>query len=464
MLHDELTVDKLRSTHIPTFLHAVAQGITAPAVPVVGRMLGASDGVIGMMVAGVGLGKVLANVPAGRLISSQGPLASIVLGLAIYTAGTCLALLTSGWWGLLAAGVLWGAGTACFFVARTAFLTLSVPKERRGRMMSMVGGSFRWGGVVGPFLAGGIAHVVSMQWAIAAMLPCSVIALLSAWTAPDLSELSAAQRALRADEKRRGTGQDAGLAATAKAHWEVLLRVGVYACMTILLRNARRLLLPLAALNAGMTHGEVGVFVGVSQLVDACLFFVGGHVMDHYGRKYAAVPTSFFFGCSCLVLSFGNTPTWLWASCICFGVADMFGAGLLMTLVGDVSPATNPAPFLSLFRVIQDSGQLLSPIIVGYLSELVSFEEACIVTAWIGFANAIWCVVLVPESHARAPAPPVQTNHPARPDPPTGDAIEMDRSPYSPGHDVAVRCGSPTMEEEDEESAEGAQEVHRLVH
>jgi MFS family permease len=140
----------------------------------------------------------------------------------------------------------------------------------------------------------------------------------------------------------------------------------------------------------------VGTILGVSFFVDAVLFFVGGVVSDRYGRRFAAIPTSFNMGVAFLVLSFSSSIMSIFFSAVFFGVADALGAGLLNTLCGDCIPKKASGRFVGLFRVMLDSGQFIGPLLVAGLSAMFSFRLACIGIGLIGIFNAWWAWKVLP--------------------------------------------------------------------
>ena len=74
------------------------------------------------------------------------------------------------------------------------------------------------------------------------------------------------------------------------------------------------------------------------------------------------------------------------------------GSGALLTLGSDLAPPGQPGPFLAAFAVMQDTGKVLGPILVGVIGEQAGLDTAAAALAVLTVATAVWLVVVVGET------------------------------------------------------------------
>jgi MFS family permease len=141
----------LPTVFLPSAVFGIGQGAGSPVIALTARDLGASVGVAGVIVALVGLGAVLGDLPAGRVVARFGERRSIIAGSLIGTAGVLLSLLA---WtpAVLAVGaLLTGVSNAVWGLARQSYLAEVVPVEMRARAMATFALMWRLGFLIGPF-------------------------------------------------------------------------------------------------------------------------------------------------------------------------------------------------------------------------------------------------------------------------------------------------------------------------
>ncbi|MBP2309990.1 MFS transporter [Azospirillum melinis] len=93
-------------------------------------------------------------VGVGRLGDIVGRRRLLLLGIALFTAGSAASAAASGLWMLVAARAVQGLGAAAMMALATAFVGDTVPKERIGRAMGLMGTTSAIGTALGPSLGG----------------------------------------------------------------------------------------------------------------------------------------------------------------------------------------------------------------------------------------------------------------------------------------------------------------------
>jgi MFS family permease len=138
-------------------------GAVTPAIPLLGHRLGAGHAVAAAIVALLGFGQILGDVPAGKLAARVGDRRAMLIG---GTAGVAVlaAMALSPHWLVLAGGVLLLGGIGAIFgLARQAYVTRAAPVAVRARALSSLGGVARIGMLVGPFAAAPLEHAFNVR-------------------------------------------------------------------------------------------------------------------------------------------------------------------------------------------------------------------------------------------------------------------------------------------------------------
>ncbi|WP_146071180.1 MFS transporter [Cryobacterium sp. Y57] len=171
---------------LPTLLFSVGEGAIIPLIPLVANDLGATLAIAGVIAAMVMLGELVGDIPSGWVVSRIGERNSMIWA-SVITIGAVIICLTAPNPLVLGLGIfLIGIATAVFALARHAFMTSYVPLMYRARALSTLGGVFRAGWFVGPFLSAALIHLTgSTQAAFWVFIVCCVLAVAILVILPD---------------------------------------------------------------------------------------------------------------------------------------------------------------------------------------------------------------------------------------------------------------------------------------
>ena len=379
---------------VPSLVFEVGIGAMLPIIAPTAVGLGASLAVAGVVAALLPVGQILADLPAGALAARVGDRRAMILaGLvaAVAFAGAALAPSLA----LLAVAVLaTGAASAVFNLARHSYLTEITPPLRRARVLSTLAGVHRIGQFLGPFAGALVIHggsVANAYWlGVGAAAAATVTLLLVREPAErigvpasgTLRERRAAQRALR----RAGAGPS--LVQVLREHRAVFTSLGVAVLLVGAVRGARQTVLPLWGEHLGFDPATTSLIFGLAGAVDMMLFYPAGKVMDRMGRLWIGIPSMLVMGASMVVLPFTDTIAGVSFAAALMGLGNGMSSGILMTLGSDVSPAQGRAQFLGMWRVFQDSGGALGPLVVSAGAALGSLAVGIWVTGALGVGAA----------------------------------------------------------------------------
>ncbi|MBF4576632.1 MFS transporter [Frondihabitans sp. VKM Ac-2883] len=386
------------SAFLPAALFAIGEGAIIPIIPVASDNLGATLALSAFVASLILVGELFGDIPSGWLVSRIGERTAMI-GAALVSVIGLLVCVFSPNVVVLAIGVfLIGLSTAVFALARHAFMTSFVPPEIRARALSSLGGVFRLGYFVGPFLSAGLIHltgaVQSAFWIhIVACLAAAGVLLVIKDPAAAL-----ATRSLRHPGAPPTTGEvevgteSKGLFPTLWKHRGVLVKLGSGAALIGAMRAGRQVILPLWAVSIGIGSSQTALIIGIAGAIDFALFYTSGQIMDRWGRMWSAMPCMAGLGLSYLVLSvthaLPNNVTWFIGVAMFMSVANGIGSGILMTLGADLADKSDPAPFLGAWRFTGDFGSAAAPLLIAGITALVSISLASGVMGVLGFVGA----------------------------------------------------------------------------
>ncbi len=393
--------------YLPTILFSLGEGAVIPLIPVIAAAMGADVALAALVTSALVVGQLCGNLPAGWAVARIGERFTMVIaGVVAIGAGVGMVFAPS--LAVLAASVfLLGFCAAAFGLARHAFMTTRVPLAFRARALSLLGGSFRLGVFIGPFVAAGLLGIFgSESAAIWFFLGCLVLMVVLVLFGPDPEKTIAPVASTRTSPVRTTAADDSGepvsgaistveRAGVFRTMWqqrEVLGRLGLAAASLSAVRSARQVVLPLWGLSLGLDASTIALVVGVSGAIDFALFYASGQVMDRFGRLWAAMPAMLLMGAGFLALSFthdlDSAVLWFGMFAALLGVGNGLSSGILLTLGADVAPKREPAAFLGSWRTLTDAGGAIAPLMVSGIVAVASLPVAAAVMGVIGLVGA----------------------------------------------------------------------------
>ncbi|UWF78709.1 MULTISPECIES: MFS transporter [Microbacterium] len=377
--------------YAPTVLFSLGEGAVIPLIPVLATQLGAGVAGAALVASALVVGQLCGNLPAGWAVARIGErMTMAVAGLVAMLAATGMLLAPA--LGLFTAAVfLLGFCAAAFGLARHAFMTTRVPPRFRARALSLLGGSFRLGIFVGPFVAAALIGLFggerSSIWFLLACLAVMVVLVLVGpdpeKSAPPITKPTDTPSEEDSGEPVSGSIPTVARHGVFRTMWEyraVLSRLGLAAASLSAVRSARQVVLPLWGVTLGLDAETIALVVGVSGAIDFALFYASGQVMDRFGRLWAAMPAMLLMGSAFLVLAVTHAldagMLWFGMMAAVLGVGNGLSSGILLTLGADLAPTRTPAPFLGSWRTLTDAGGAVAPLIVSAVTAIASLPVA----------------------------------------------------------------------------------------
>lgn len=376
----------------PTVLASVGTGAVLPVLALSARQLGASVGTAALVVAMLGVGTLVASLPAGSLVTAFGERWALVLAGVGEAGAMVAALLSREVWQLAASVLLIGAAAAVFGLARQAYLTDAVAVHLRARALSTLGGVHRIGAFLGPLVGAALIGLWDLR---AAYLLGAVMALSSAVLVLVTEDLTADHRAARA------SGPRTRMRTVLAEHRHTLLTLGSGVMVVAAARASRLSILPLWADAIGLDAARTSLVFAVSGAVEMLLFYPAGAVMDRFGRVWTAVPTVLVLGTGLAVLPLTSSLAGLTAVAVLMAVGNGLGSGIVMTLGADASPVLGRAQFLGGWRLMAELGSTGGPLLVSGLAAVASLTVAAVTLGALTAAGGAWLARWVPRFDPR---------------------------------------------------------------
>ena len=378
------------SAYLPTLMSSLGYGAVIPLIPLTAVHIGASAALAAAIAALVGIGQIIGDVPAGWLVTKIGEKWSLVMAMLI----NAVALVSMGLvhhFGLLAVAVLVNGMTGTVYgIARQNYLTVAIPYRYRARALSTLGGVFRVGWFVGPMAGSWILREASMSWAYGFASVASVLAAAVTTVMPDLPPVDVPQTAVDDAPTKISTWT------IAKQNSKVLWTTGLGVTALMVVRSARRSLLPLWCHANGLSPATTDLIYAWSMAADVLLFLPGGALMDRFGRWWVAVPSIFIQALALLTLPLAHTATTIGIVALIIGIGNGASSGIVMTLGSDASPNIGRPQFLAAWRLLSDTGSAMGPIVVTLVTLAWPLSAASIVMSIIGLVGSYWMGRWVP--------------------------------------------------------------------
>lgn len=378
---------------VPSLLFGIAIGVALPIIPTSATRLGADLATAGFVAALLPIGKILADIPAGALASRIGDSNAMILAAALGLGAFAGAASAPSLWVLELSILALGMATAVFHLARHAYLTEITPVGHRARVLSTLGGMHRLGYFIGPFLGAVVIVSSSLRPAYWLATGCVLVTLV----------VLLAARTPRTDTP--GTAAAAGqtsLWRIIRENRRLLLTLGTATLLVGAVRGARQTVLPLWGESLGLDPEVISLIFGLSGAVDMLLFYPAGKVMDRFGRLWIAIPSMLLMGVAMALLPLTSTAAEMSVVAGLLGLGNGLGAGIIMTIGADVAPTDGRSSFLGVWRLFQDTGDAMGPLVIAACTALGSLAAGIWVAAAFGGASSAALARWVPRFSVHA--------------------------------------------------------------
>ena len=368
------------------FAITVAAFLRPPLLPDIGRDLTLSSLGLGALGSVFALGRLAADIPAGRLSDNRAPGTMMIASAAMVGVGSiALAVAPSSTVAFIAVFVLGVGSTWTLTTAQAHFAT--APRARRGLAMSFFAAALLTGQAIGPVVGGAIGSV--WDWRVA-MGAGAVIAVIVIIPLSRLGSTASPASRLEKDAERPADGRDTRMVMT----FIYLLPALQFAMGAALIQT----LVPIVAdQDLGLGVGIVGTVLGVGGIARLVSALGAGWIMDNLGRRAALIPGLVLQLAGVTLFALQGSLVALWLSVILVSLGSVsVNAGI--TLLADLSEGGRLGPRLGAFRFTGDAAFLVAPVLAGWLLGIQGRMVATLPLVALAAAVLLGCLIWIPET------------------------------------------------------------------
>ena len=340
--------------------------------------LGANEFLVGAVIAGYAIGRLIFDVPAGFLADKLGLTRTMILGLGILIGASTLAGFASSYWVLLFARLLEGIASSIYVSAAIAFVLLSSDAAKRGTNIGSYQSILMLGPIIGPVVGAPIAGFFGYN------APYFAFAAVIFVAAVIMSIFSHQQKFnVVRTEKQEGESRQAGMTAylntaAIATFGFAFLRSGIYTTGVPLFGYG----------SLNLSVFDMGIILTIASLANLISSFFSGRLTQVYGMQKPLFAAILISGVLVAVIPLSTSVVYLLVIVTLIGITSgFFGQSIAWAAeqieekvkrIGKMNyelalgVQSHVTRGLGLNRMIGDVGLILGPLSIGYFITIFS--------------------------------------------------------------------------------------------
>ncbi len=367
------------------FINMLGLGIVSPVLPLYARSFGVGAAMVGLLVTGFGVARIIANIPVGTLTERLGRKPLLFAGPII----TCVSALMSGlaqrFEVLLIFRFCQGIGSAALTTTAMTVLADITDRKTRGKAMSLYQGMLLLGQSFGPTVGGLVGEHLGYRAPFFAYSLLSIIgATWSFFVVPETRGYAQA--------KQRAEAASAASSGAPQSTWNVMrslllnpsfLLISFVSFMGFFTRSgSRNTILPLfGSTQLGLTPSQLGFGLTFIAIWNLLTLNLSGSLSDKWGRKTVIVPASILSGVALVTYTFSGSYAFFLFSAALLGIGTGLSGPAPAAYVADLAKPGQTGITLGLYRTLSDVGMSVSPVLLGWIVDRFGFSQALYVNA-----------------------------------------------------------------------------------
>jgi DHA1 family multidrug resistance protein-like MFS transporter len=356
--------------------------LSSSFLPILANNLDPSGVLVGLVVSSWFFSRIFIEIPAGIISDRIGRRRLLVIGLALSFFGSIICSQANHIYILIFGRVIWGMGTALFFMSNMVLLMDILPPVSRGRALGIFQGfeflgSFI-GAPIGAFLATIISFTQVFYFTSFFMLASFIVAFRSR-NIRNLKKVDKIREQLNLGEILRNLRNKDIILICFCNLFRMFTRFGIY--MTVLQLYLNQIL--------GLSVSDIGWVISMRIAGMVLFLFVAGSLSDKYGRRPVIVTGYLISGVALLAFSMSGNMLLILLSSGLAGVGDALEMTTLMALLTDIALETTRGAVVGLFRTFQDIGGFLGPIIFMIVFTEINPDSTFYLGALLSLVNII---------------------------------------------------------------------------
>jgi DHA1 family multidrug resistance protein-like MFS transporter len=338
--------------YLVAFFVVMGLSIIVPALPLYARDFGATDIMIGALIAGFGVARVVFDIPAGIFAERISEKKVLQIGLAIITVSSVGAAIATNYWFLLAARVLEGIGSALYVTTAATIVSTATELRRRGRAISYYTAAILLGAIAGPAV-GGI--VIPLWGKNSPFLVYAALAAISMVISHSTVSSSKKPPMEKIDFRILNDRS------------QLLISIATLA-MAFMWTGLELTVVPIFAYdNLSISPTSLGLVLTSAALANLFSTLIIGRLSDRLGRKIPIVISYLMSAFAAFLLASSTNLETFFLYGLIYGLAT--GAwGQTSAWAADVGPKEKMGTVMGANRMMGDLGFVIGPLALGYLA------------------------------------------------------------------------------------------------
>ena len=340
--------------------------------------LGANEFLVGAVIAGFAIGRLIFELQAGFLADKLGLTRTMILGLGILIGASTLAGFASSYWVLLFARLLEGIASSIYVSAAIAFVLLSSDAAKRGTNIGSYQSILMLGPIIGPVVGAPIAGFFGYN------APYFVFAAVIFVAAVIMSIFSHQQKFnLVRTEKQKDESRQAGMTAylntaAIATFGFAFLRSGIYTTGVPLFGYG----------SLNLSVFDMGIILTMASLANLISSFFSGRLTQVYGMQKPLFAAILISGVLVAAIPLSTSVVYLLVIVTLIGITSgFFGQSIAwaaeqieekvkrigkMNYEVALGVQSHVTRGIGLNRMIGDLGLIVGPLFIGYFITIFS--------------------------------------------------------------------------------------------
>ncbi|WP_372424353.1 MFS transporter [Salinarimonas chemoclinalis] len=379
-------------------------GMVVPMMSLYAQQFNVSGTLVGMMITLFGVGRLVANIPAGIASERFGRRPFLCLGPAIIAVGAFGAALAETFEPLLFWRFVQGVGSGVYMTVSATVLVQISRVGERGRIMALYQGGLLFGAGIGPGIGGLLVAWMGFAapfWAFGVVALAALVVALVAFEEPAAEPAGSAPEAT-GNRVAAPAPSLRGLLTEPTFLYLSLINFGVFFTrtasqwVTIPLIAADTFAMPVAVIGGALTLIAASNFVMLPMV---------GAVIDRVGSRPVTIWSTVATAVSLVMIAFAGHVWVFWAAMVLMGIAGAFSGPSVAAALADRMPRGLQGPAMGVQRVVGDAGFVVAPLFVGLVYDATTLgnEGAVWINAILmGAAAALFAFGARPEPAPKA--------------------------------------------------------------
>jgi MFS family permease len=392
------------------FLWGFGTGALWMVRPLTAFDLGGSVFLVGVVAAFSAAPRMFGAPIAGSLADRVGRRPVVIAGAFFHGAAVAGQAFVTSYELFLLLEFVSGFGVAIWVTGSSALLADFTRVSNRGRGVALRNTSMRLGILMGPAAGGIVAALFDLQAVFLFIAVTKVGVIIISW--------------FLIAETRQPKAEEEPITAPSAVVPKARLRVPdlsvfktrdffILGVMTLALGlvtagpGAFRTFFPVHAQAVGLSVADIGTMISVSGLAAMLIALPVGAMVDMRGRKPLLIAGLGILALSLYLIVGMEGLVMGLAVAVAFGIGEVVGTNTNQTYAMDLAPADRRGYFLGTWQATMNVGQLIGPLIVGWLATEFSLPTAFAIIATVLVACAVFVGVFGRETHVAGGEPSV---------------------------------------------------------